>query len=199
MITRRQFVSRAATCATVPMGAQMVAARNDNGRAADPHFFIFMQVYGAWDVCLVFDPKDRDSVMPNGERQFDQPYGMSEVREYANGLRLPPDGYPLGSYADRFAIINGIDMQVDNGHIVDAMMSGFQSPRVLNQPFSRVGDLAGPGPGPLGPRARTQSPAAATARAQELRCLSFDLRGVPVAGICLTLTTPRCTNPDFSP
>ena len=135
MITRRQFVKTATGCAAAPLLPGTVFGGTAGGRQVEPHFFVFVQVYGAWDVCLAFDPKDRDALLPSGERQYDQPYSMADVREYANGIRLPPDGQILGSYADRLSIVNGIDMAVDNGHLVDAMMSGFQSPRVLNLPY----------------------------------------------------------------
>ena len=103
--------------------------------APEARFFIFVQVYGAWDVCLGFDPKDRTALLPTGDQAFDQNYAITDVKDYANGLRLPPAGQVLGKYADRLCIINGIDMEVDNGHIDDNMMTGFQSPRASNLPY----------------------------------------------------------------
>lgn len=104
--------------------------------AAEPnaHFFLFVQVYGAWDVCLAFDPKNRELLLPNGERQFDQPYAMDEVRDFG-GIPLAPVGHVLGKYADRMAIINGIDMEVDGGHTSDSMMTGVTTARATGSPY----------------------------------------------------------------
>jgi hypothetical protein len=103
-------------------------------RRVDPHFFLFVQMPGAWDVCLAFDPKDRETLLPNGERQFDQPYSLADVREF-DGIPLAPDGFALGDYSSQLAIINGIDMEIDNGHIVDTMMTGVQGARAQNAPY----------------------------------------------------------------
>ena len=97
------------------------------GRSAqagpDPHFIVYVQVYGAWDVCLAFDPKDRNLLLSNGNQAFDQPYGIEEVKEF-KGIRLAPAGYPLAPFADRLAIVNGIDMEIDNGHTPLISMTG---------------------------------------------------------------------------
>ncbi len=94
--------------------------------AAEPHFFVFTQMVGAWDVCLAFDPKDRDSRLSDGTVAFDQPYAMNEVKTYG-GIPLAPAGQVLSSFCDRMAVINGIDMEVDNGHNPTRMMTGFPS------------------------------------------------------------------------
>lgn len=104
---------------------------------AEPHFFIFAQVYGAWDVCLAFDPKDRDATLPDGTPQFDQPYAYGEVRQFGD-LWLAPQAFSLAGYADRMAVINGIEMEVDNGHIVDTMMTGVIDGRSLNAPYMQA-------------------------------------------------------------
>lgn len=139
---RRRFAagSVAGTLAALAAGrAPLALARSilPPDGAPEPHFFFFGQIYGAWDVCLAFDPKDRDVKLPSGERQFDQPYTFDEVKQYGN-VRLAPAGQILAPYADKLAIVNGIDMEVDNGHIPDNMMAGVQSPRSINAPFMQA-------------------------------------------------------------
>ena len=139
MLTRRHFLQGTGGFLSLAMLANraqaLTAGRPRAAVPADAHFFVFVQVYGAWDVCLAFDPKDRELKLPTGEAAFDQPYAMNEVKELANGIRLPPQGAVLGRLADRLAIVNGIDMEVDNGHFPDNMMAGFQQPRNANLPF----------------------------------------------------------------
>jgi hypothetical protein len=139
MLTRRQLVRGVGGLAAASLLPRARPARAAARRAHDapqPHFFLFIQVYGAWDVCLAFDPKDRDAKLPDGSLAFDQPYAMSEVRAYGSrGLRLAPAGQALGRWADRLAVVNGIDMEIDNGHVVDAIMSGFRDPRSAGLPW----------------------------------------------------------------
>ena len=134
--SRRQFLIRSAAGATsLPFLLQapwLMAA--DDSRPTEPHFFLFYQMVGAWDVCLAFEPKDRDARDADGERLFDQPYTMSEVRQ-VGVHQLPPDGMMLRPITDRLAIINGINMEIDNGHIIDAAAAGVQGPRSKNAPF----------------------------------------------------------------
>ena len=118
-----------------PLG--LGGTRRPRADAPDPHFFVFGQIYGAWDVCLAFDPKDRTAKLPNGDAQFDQPYAIEDVKQYG-AIRLAPDGQVLSAYADRMTIINGIDMEVDNGHSPDNMMAGLVSPRAVNAPFMQA-------------------------------------------------------------
>lgn len=99
-----------------------------------PHFLVYLQIYGAWDVCLAFDPKDRESRLSNGEKAFDQPYAMDEVRE-AGVHRLAPGGMALAPFADRMAIINGIDMELDAGHTPRIVMTGDVQGPALGKPF----------------------------------------------------------------
>ncbi len=101
----------------------------------EPHFIVYLQVYGAWDVCLAFDPKDRDSLTSIGTRAFDQPYAFSEVKEYA-GMRFGPAAFPLAAaFADRMAIVNGIDMELDSGHTPASIMSGDSTALSSSKPF----------------------------------------------------------------
>lgn len=90
----------------------------------DKEFFLFVEMTGAWDVCLAFDPKDREELLPNGTKQFDQPYEISEVKEYSNGIRLAPAGKALSKYTDKMAVINGIFMEQDGNHDPRKSMSG---------------------------------------------------------------------------
>ena len=43
---------------------------------------------------------------------------MQEVRTFGQ-IPLAPQGFVFGKYADRMAVIHGIDMEIDNGHIAD--------------------------------------------------------------------------------
>jgi hypothetical protein len=126
MDSRRQFIGKiaksSATIASLPtFGSVLVGSRHADH--PQPHFLVFIQVYGAWDVCLAFDPKDRESRLSNGDIAFDQPYGIDEVRSFGN-IQLAPHGVALGPYADRLAIINGVDMELDNGHTPIIVMTG---------------------------------------------------------------------------
>lgn len=137
-LSRRRLTAHAAS--SVPLALLARLARAQAGRTEltrsepDAHFFLFIQVYGAWDVCLAFDPKDRDTLLPTGGRQYDQPYAISEVRDF-RGIPLAPAGHVLGRYADRMAIVNGIDMEVDGGHTSDIVMTGHQTARATNAPY----------------------------------------------------------------
>lgn len=137
MLTRRRLIGLSGFAALSASSLARAAASWGPRHQADgdARFFVFVQMQGAWDPCLAFEPKDRDAVLPNGERQFDQPYAMNEVKEFANGLRLAPQAFPLQRFADRMVVVHGIDMETDNGHIVDAMMTGMQSPRTSNAPY----------------------------------------------------------------
>lgn len=134
MISRRSFSTQSALAAAAASASWTTGLKAAPGVTVDPQFFIYIQVFGAWDTCLAFDPKDRDQIGPDSERLYDQPYSMSEVTDHF-GVRLAPTGAVLAPYADRMTIINGIDMLVDNGHIPDAAMSGIQNPRGSNQAF----------------------------------------------------------------
>ncbi len=141
-ISRRDFtISTAAGLMSLPLLTKLAHAQGPqlkiNGANDDPHFFIFVQVFGAWDVCLALDPKDRDLLLPNKEKQFDQPYSMNDVKNF-NGIKLAPDGFVLGKYADKMAIVNGIDMEVDNGHNPDNIMTGIQDARRLGSPYMQA-------------------------------------------------------------
>ncbi len=126
MTSRRKFIataaqSTAALAAMPSFGAPSLGAQVDK---PDPHFLVYVQIYGAWDVCLAFDPKDRDLRLSNGQIAFDQPYAMSEVKQFSNGIMLAPQGFPLGRFSDRLAVVNGIDMELDNGHTPVIAMTG---------------------------------------------------------------------------
>ena len=88
-----------------------------------PHFVVYFQVYGAWDVCLAMDPKDRELKLSNGAKAFDQPYAMNEVKE-KSGLLFGPAMMGLMPYAGKLCIVNGIDMELDNGHSPMNAMTG---------------------------------------------------------------------------
>lgn len=133
--TRRRFLQGAGGLLTYSALAKTLKAQSGQGVAPNPHFFLFLQIHGAWDICLATDPKDREALFPDGKKQFDQPYPISEVKDFANGIRLAPDGALLGRWADRMAIVNGIDMEADNGHINDFSMTGFSSSRDNNLPY----------------------------------------------------------------
>jgi hypothetical protein len=137
-ITRRQFAASTMGLVSLSMLSRLAKAQQLGQQflrsEVEPHFVLYIQIYGAWDVCLAFDPKDRDLKLPDGERSFDQPYAMNEVRNFG-GIPLAPQGQVLGQYADRLAVINGINMEADNGHIVDNMMTGFQNGRSMGVPY----------------------------------------------------------------
>jgi hypothetical protein len=128
MLTRRKLIDQCLKMSVgsvvLPgMGGLLFGARPGLAAAADSHFFVFVQVYGAWDVCLAFDPKDRDQRLSNGEIAFDQPYGINEVQTYGR-IPLAPHGAALGPFADRLSLVNGIDMELDNGHTPVIVMTG---------------------------------------------------------------------------
>lgn len=129
MQSRREFIAKtlinSSAAAALPIVTRFSTASASVERkdAVDPHFIVYVQVYGAWDVCLAFDPKDRESKLSNGIVAFDQPYSMNEVQSYG-AIRLAPQGAPLGKFADRMAIVNGIDMELDNGHTPVISMTG---------------------------------------------------------------------------
>lgn len=131
---RRQLVTAGMSGALAALAPWERSALAGDASGVEPHFFVFAQIYGAWDVCLAFDPQDRDARMPDGSPQFDQPYAMNEVKDYG-GVRLAPGGFGLAPFADRLAVINGIEMEVDNGHICDTVMTGVINARTLNAPY----------------------------------------------------------------
>lgn len=137
-ISRRKLATTAAGLLPLSMLSRMAMARSGQPPVGftedDAHFFLFVQVYGAWDVCLAFDPKDRNATYANGDRITDQPYEIGDVQEY-NGIKLAPDGQVLSKYADKMAIINGIDMEADGGHTSDTIMTGVQTARATNAPY----------------------------------------------------------------
>ncbi len=133
MYSRRQFSRNVAGAAALGVAAPAFGSSSRLlVNAPTPQFFVFVQVYGAWDVCLAFDPKDRDTRLSTDELAFDQPYAFNEVSSVGNGLRLAPGGLPLAPFADRMAFINGIDMEIDNGHQPIIMMTG--DPQALGTP-----------------------------------------------------------------
>jgi Protein of unknown function (DUF1501) len=91
------------------------------------HNFLYFQLSGAWDVCMAFDPKDRDSRTPDGQRQFDQPYAANEIVD-AQGIRLAPAAKGFARFADRMAVVNGMDMLQDQGHSPSSVMTGVAVP-----------------------------------------------------------------------
>ena len=136
MWSRRDLVqdSIAALLMTALPSLKPLQAQDKLRDAVEPHFFIFVQIYGAWDVCLAFDPKDRNAELSSGVRGFDQPYAFDQVRRVGPHL-LAPDGMPLAPYADRMAIINGIDMEIDGGHMPQIVMSGDPNVNQSAKPF----------------------------------------------------------------
>jgi len=141
MVTRRTLLKSAAfgALAQSTLARQAKALVSTDMSAAgpsakEPHFFVYVQMQGAWDPCLAFDPKDRSALLPNGERAFDQPYSIDEVRTFGS-IPLAPQGFVLGKYADRMAVINGIEMEVDTGHTAGTIMSGVLMPRASGSPF----------------------------------------------------------------
>ncbi len=134
MLNRRNFSKAGMLTAAAAFTPKLTRDAHAQEIDADPHFFIYVQIFGAWDVCLAIDPKDRDSLGSRGQKLFDQPYDFSAVTDY-NGIRLAPQGQVLAPYTSKMTIVNGIDMLADNGHIPDAAMSGIQNPRSSNQAF----------------------------------------------------------------
>jgi hypothetical protein len=126
MQSRRTFISACAKTSSALAGMPLLTP-NALGASvalpADAQFFVFVQIYGAWDPCLAFDPKDRESRLSNGSIAFDQPYAFEEVQTYGQ-IPLAPDGAILGQFADRLAIVNGVDMELDNGHSPAIVMTG---------------------------------------------------------------------------
>lgn len=108
--------------------------RNFLKSGGQPHFFLYFQIYGAWDVCLAFDPKDREVKMPDGTTETDQPYSVADIKTFGN-ISLAPHGQVLGKYADRLMVINGINMEVDGGHSADVVMTGAPSARAIGAPY----------------------------------------------------------------
>lgn len=138
LVSRRALTQRALGIVPLALLSRMAAAQGRSRRLLeaepDAHFFLFVQVYGAWDVCLAFDPKDRELLLPDGERQFDQPYAIGEVRDFG-GIPLAPVGHLLGKHADRMVVVNGIDMEVDGGHTSDTIMTGVTTARASGSPY----------------------------------------------------------------
>ncbi len=134
---RRAFLqqSMATALGLGALGPQVWAeTRRSAGRSVDPHFLVFVQIYGAWDICLAMDPKDRDLRLSNGDKAFDQPYGWDEVRSFGPHL-LAPQGLALAPFADRMTIVNGIDMELDGGHTPQIVMAGDIQANALGKPF----------------------------------------------------------------
>ena len=65
-LNRRQLVQTAAGLVPLALLPRLAYAQRGPGTVleADPeaHFFLFIQIFGAWDVCLAFDPKNRDDL-----------------------------------------------------------------------------------------------------------------------------------------
>ena len=58
---------------------------------------LYFQMPGAWDVCLAWDPKDRNSVTPGGLKVTDQPYEFGQLERTAGKNRwndIGPCGQP---------------------------------------------------------------------------------------------------------
>ncbi|MCX6129812.1 MAG: DUF1501 domain-containing protein [Proteobacteria bacterium] len=125
MISRRKLIKQSLLSALAPGVVSMptLLASTRETEVKDPHFIVFVQIYGAWDVCLAFDPKDRDLLLSDARQAFDQPYSMQQVKQFGPHL-LAPDGFALGGFADRLTVINGIDMELDGGHTPQIVMSG---------------------------------------------------------------------------
>jgi hypothetical protein len=111
------------------IGIQNSAQALAQGRSTSSarHNFLYFQLSGAWDVCMAFDPKDRDSRTPDGQRQFDQPYSANEIAD-AGGIRLAPAAKGFARFADRMAVVNGMDMLQDQGHTPSSVMTGVAVP-----------------------------------------------------------------------
>ncbi len=137
--SRRNFLkTSSATMLTLPLMPNLkLLADPEPDRSVDPHFFIFIQMRGAWDVCMAFDPKNRDELLPDSQRAYDQPYSMQEVKDY-HGILIPPTGDVLGKYASHLMFINGIDMELDRGHSSDTIMTGNLFARTQSIPYVQM-------------------------------------------------------------
>lgn len=138
MISRRDLVQKGLVAALTAncrgMGSLLAAPSKLEAGSQPPHFLVFVQIYGAWDVCLAFDPKDRDSRLSNGEKAFDQPYSYQEVKRFGQHM-LAPGGVALAPFADRLLVINGIDMELDAGHTPQIVMTGDIQGSTQAKPF----------------------------------------------------------------
>src|SRR3989338_4676189 len=99
-LNRRNLVKLGASALGMGVPNQSWAWTKPGPADTEPHFMVFAQVYGAWDVCLAFDPKDRDSRLSNGQIAFDQPYDYSEVTQHGP-IMLAPHGQAIAPFSDR--------------------------------------------------------------------------------------------------
>lgn len=125
LLNRGIFESRFLASLGVQTSAHALA--QSDGATAERHNFVFFQLSGAWDVCMAFDPKDRESRTPTGQKQFDQPYAANEIIE-AGAVRLAPAAKRFSRFAHRLAVVNGIDMLQDQGHSPTSVMTGIAVP-----------------------------------------------------------------------
>jgi len=98
----------------------------------DPHFFIFFRVGndGGLDVTLGLDPRVREELPRNiDDRHYFLEAEDDILVDQKTGIRFGPSARPLAKFADRCALINGIDMNRNFDHPTARgyIMSGLES------------------------------------------------------------------------
>ena len=141
-LNRRELLFKLALAGLVPWplldeinfaAADAGPLRNLKSEANCPMILTF-QMPGSWDVCLAWDPKDREEKDPQGNKIFDQPYAIADL-ETLQGITLGPAAESLKKYAAEMTIINGIDMGANQEHNLDTFLAGRPDARSLGEGY----------------------------------------------------------------
>lgn len=144
-LSRRKFLTLMPSIASIAGLTLYPKSLLSQSSQTSDHFFCLLVMDGGWDVTLGLDPWIQEKRLDSKDIFIE--YEHSELIGQGN-IFLGPAASPLKNFSDRFCIINGVFMGLqDNGHPASKSYITTGNPTGTRPDLSvEVADARGPGP-----------------------------------------------------